>query len=68
MFAGKEKAWIAALIGLVSAFVLQMTGSGAGPTPEMLTDFGGMTGEIVSSLVVAGINAFMVYLVPNSTQ
>lgn len=68
MFSGKEKAWTAALVGLVSAVVLQMTGSGAGPTPDQIAGFGGMTGEIIAGLVVGGVNALLVYLVPNTPQ
>jgi hypothetical protein len=56
-----DKAWVAGIVGLVSAVVLQMTGSGDGPTAEQI----GGIGEMASSLVVAAINMGLVYLVPN---
>jgi hypothetical protein len=65
MFAGKQKAWMAALVGLVSATVLQLTGSGEGPTPDQISGFAGITGEIVVGLVVAGVNYVLVYMIPN---
>jgi hypothetical protein len=68
MFAGKEKAWIAGVVGLVSAFALQMTGAGAGPGADQISAFGGMTGDIFAAAVVMAINAVAVYVTPNSKK
>jgi hypothetical protein len=61
MFSGMDKAWVAGIVGLVSAIVLQMTGSGEGPTPDQVSGIG----DMAASLVVAAINMGLVWLVPN---
>jgi hypothetical protein len=61
MITGMDKAWVAGIVGLVSAVILQMTGAGEGPTPEQI----GGIGDMASALVVAAINMGLVWLVPN---
>lgn len=68
MFTHYDKAWMAGIVGLISSIVLQMTGAGAGPTPDQVAGVAGQTGSIVSSLVVAAINMGLVWLIPNKAS
>jgi hypothetical protein len=65
MFTHFDKALTAGIVGLISAVVLQMTGAGAGPTPDQVANVATQSGTLVSSLVIAAINAALVYIVPN---
>jgi hypothetical protein len=61
MFTTFDKAWIPALLSLGSAVVLGMTGAGEGPTADQI----GQIGTLGSAAIVAGIQAVLVYLIPN---
>jgi hypothetical protein len=67
MFTTIDKALVAGIVGLISAVVLQMTGSGDGPTADQVAQVGAQAGEWITSLVVAAINMGLVWLIPNRT-
>jgi hypothetical protein len=68
MFAGKEKMWIAGVVGLVASFALQLTGAGEGPSADQIGAFSGMSGEIFASMVTGLISMIAVYVTPNSKK
>jgi hypothetical protein len=61
MITGMDKAWVAGIVGLVSAVVLQMTGAGDGPTPDQVAGIG----DMAKTLIVGALNMALVYIVPN---
>lgn len=62
---GKEKAWASSLVMFLSTLIVQLLG-GDGPTADQLAEFQGLSGELVVSLVSAGVGYLATYITANS--
>jgi hypothetical protein len=61
MFTTFDKAWIPALVSLLGAVVLGVTGAGDGPSADQINAIGGLG----SAAIVAALQGVLVYLIPN---
>jgi uncharacterized protein YcfJ len=67
MWAGNQKAWMAALGVLATGLIGSLFGNGEGPTADQVSEFSVLSGEMVATYVGSAVTYAIVWFKTNVT-